>query len=62
MPSMGLLKALTVGLQDVDEAFLRGWIRAHVEDAAQLHKPVRPGLAKRMPANHETWKLLVHCV
>ena len=31
-----------VGLQDVDEAFLRAWIRAHVEDAAQLHKPVRP--------------------
>ncbi|KAK9837439.1 hypothetical protein WJX81_002398 [Elliptochloris bilobata] len=26
--------------KDVDEAFLRSWIRAHVEDAAKLHKPV----------------------
>ena len=47
---MGLSEALAVGLQDVDEDFLRAWIRAHVEDAAKLHKPVRPNPATRMPA------------
>ena len=42
---MGVITSLNMGVQDVDEAFLRAWIRAHVEDAAQLHKPVRPVLA-----------------